>query len=50
MKKSKESFKGVAAVNFTVGTKNPVFYRRGDSFETSSEKVYNSLINAKKIK
>lgn len=47
---SKPKFKGVFTADKTIGTKNPKKYKKGDSFETDNQSVYQSLINNKIIK
>lgn len=49
---SKAKFKGVVvgSKGMIVGTKKPVHYKEGDTFQTDNESLYQDLINRKKIK
>lgn len=51
-KKSSKTFKysGVFVADKTIGTNNPKKYKKGDTFRTDNQSVYQSLINSKIIK
>lgn len=46
----KTKFKGTVVNTFTIGTKKPKKFKKGQSFETEDEKLFNHLLNTVKIK
>jgi hypothetical protein len=49
-KNKKADLVGVVLQDFVVGTDKPKKYKKGDSFSTGNQQVYQGLINNKKIK
>ena len=43
-------YTGVFVADKIIGTKKPKKYKKGDTFETDNQSVYQSLINSKIIK
>ena len=43
-------YKGIALTSFTIGTKKPQKYNRGDEVKTTKKDRFEYLINTKRIK